>query len=203
MVPDNATMTCTAGAGRMIDYWIVSDRARLLLLRPRLVRGTPWKTHSGIAVDLVPLATLVEGTIVVKNKAILSEATKASTGKIVPIHDKFWHEASQAYTVGVARHGNHAQKQTQEHTAATPVHHHRDACCWNHPIHVRPPTPLHSDTRSGGSGPPQVMGQEVTSCSITVGAAAYTCEALPASGSVGALPPTPVDELDREIIDPL
>ena len=39
------------------------------------------------------------------------------------------------------------------------------------------------------------MGQEVTSCSITVGAAAYTCEALPASGSVGAHYSTPVDEL--------
>ena len=110
MLPEGATITCTAGTGRLIDYWIVTDRARLLLERPRLVRGTPWKTHSGIAVDLVPLATLIQGTILVKSKAILSEATKASTDRIVPIHDKWWHESAQAHKVGVARHGARAQK---------------------------------------------------------------------------------------------
>ena len=113
MVPEGATMTCTAGSGRLIDFWIVSDRARLLLQRPRLVPGTPWKTHSGIAVDLVPLATLVEGTILVKNKPILSEATKlANAGKLEPVDDVWWHKAAHSYYAGVARHGASLQKET-------------------------------------------------------------------------------------------
>ena len=49
-----------------------------------------------------------------------------------------------------------------------------------------------------GDGPLLVMGHEVTSCLNTISTAAYTCEALPASGSVGAPSPTPVDGQDGQ-----
>ena len=53
MVPKDTVATCTSGTGRLIDFCIISSNAKLLLQNPRTVVGTPWRPHSGIAVDII------------------------------------------------------------------------------------------------------------------------------------------------------
>ena len=72
----NVTYTCTSGQGRVLDFWIISETARWYMENPRIVIGTPWKPHNGIAFDLVALATLVIGNMLISGRAILNAQNK-------------------------------------------------------------------------------------------------------------------------------
>jgi len=50
--PAGAVYTCTAGQKRLLDFWLVSDKAELFTDNYRIVPGTPWKPRSTIAFDL-------------------------------------------------------------------------------------------------------------------------------------------------------
>ena len=40
--------TCTAGKGRVLDYWIVNNQADALMTGVNKIPGCPWKVHGGI-----------------------------------------------------------------------------------------------------------------------------------------------------------
>ena len=57
----NVPFTCTAGKGRVLDYWIVNDQADALMPGVNKIPGCPWKVHGGIGTSFscTPAAIVV------------------------------------------------------------------------------------------------------------------------------------------------
>ena len=109
-----ADHTCTAGQGRVLDFWVVNDLARWVTENPRLVLGTPWKPHYAIAFDLVPLATIVVGSILVRDWKILNEAArKADPSKLDTASTGQWYSAGRAWDNGCKTFGKDVRHRGQ------------------------------------------------------------------------------------------
>ena len=95
VTPDGVNETCTAGQGRMLDYWIISASAIQLILNPRTVAGCPWRPHVGIALDLKLGIAIMQGMIHIKGGRLLSlTAAKAKTNELTRVDDSHWASAA-------------------------------------------------------------------------------------------------------------
>jgi len=99
--PAGAVYTCTAGQKRLLDFWLVSDKAELFTDNYRIVPGTPWKPHSTIAFDLVVNARLVMGMQLLPAARILSDANGTCRLNVIsPATSEDWSKAEWTRQAG-------------------------------------------------------------------------------------------------------
>ena len=86
---------------RVLDYFVADPTATHFFRKPRLVTGTPWSPHSGIAIDIVGNAKTVFVHKHVRGSPLLdAHDARCRLDKITPATSDQWQRAGWCYKVG-------------------------------------------------------------------------------------------------------